>query len=123
MRELLIAAGLTAALVGLAVLLLVRWESLFYWGLLLVAAGMIVGVPTGFVYHVLLYRTLRRRDRLEKGWIWKPFKLHVHLERGDKLRVMPWAYMGALGFFAIVLGQILMASAILKVYVGIYSSL
>lgn len=116
MRELLIAAGLTCALVALAALLLVRWETLFFWGMLLVAAGMVVGVPTGFVYHVLLYRLLMRKKKLVRGWIWKPFDLHVHLDRGEKIHVMPWAYIGALGFFAIVLGQVLLASAIIKCY-------
>jgi hypothetical protein len=117
-RELLIVAGLIAALVGLAALLLVAWETLFYWGLVLVAAGMILGVPTGLVYHVLLHRVLRRRGKLRKGWIWKPFELHEHLDRRDRLGVMPWAYAGGLGFFAIVLGQVLLASAIFKCYVG-----
>ncbi|MBW2261821.1 MAG: hypothetical protein JRG91_07600 [Deltaproteobacteria bacterium] len=118
MRELLIVAVLIAALVGLAALLLVAWETLFYWGIVLVAAGMVVGVPTGFVYHVLLYRVLKRRSKLAKGWIWKPFELHVHLDHRDRLSVMPWAYVGALGFFAVVLGQVLLASAIFKCYVG-----
>ena len=31
---------------------------------------------------------------------------------------MPWAYAGGLGFFAIVMGQVLLASAVAKVYFG-----
>jgi hypothetical protein len=118
MRELLIAAGLAVGLAVLASLLLVAWETLFTCGLVLIAAGMIVGVPTGLIYHVQLYRLLGRRGRIPSGWIWKPFDLHAHLERGEKLRVMPWAYVGGLGFFAVVLGQVLLASAIFKFYVG-----
>jgi len=117
MREILIASGVLAGLVVLAALLLASWEALFVWGSVLVAAGMVLGVPTGFVYHVQLYRALRRLDRLARGWIWKPFEMHVHLERRDRLRVVPWAIAGAVGFFLIVIGQVLLASAIFKAYV------
>jgi hypothetical protein len=118
MREFLIAAAMIAALVVMALLFLIQWESLFYWGSVLVAAGMIVGVPTGFVYHVQLYKALHRKDRLARGWIWKPFEHHVHLDRRDRLAVMPWAIVGGLGFFIVVIGQVLVAAAIINAYVA-----
>lgn len=116
MREFLIAAALFGALVVAALLLLIQWESLFYWGSILIAVGLVTGVPTGFVYHVQLYKALRRKNKLAKGWIWKPFEHHEHLDRGDKLAVMPWAYVGGLGFFIIVIGQVLVAAAIINAY-------
>ena len=118
MREFLIAAGMIGALVIMALLFLVSWESLFYWGSILVVVGLVVGVPTGFVYHVQLYKALRRKNKLKRGWIWKPFEHHVHLDRSDKLAVMPWAVVGGLGFFVIVIGQVLVAAAIINAYVA-----
>ena len=118
MREFLIAAAILCVLVVAALLFLVRWESLFIVGIVMIAAGMVVGVPTGFVYHVQLYRALRGKNKLAKGWVWRPFEHHAHLDRRDRRRVMPWAIAGGLGFFVIVIGQALLAAALVNMYVG-----
>lgn len=114
MREVFIALGLAAALALFAALLLLPWETLFSWGGILVAAGFGFGVPTGVVYHVQLYRVLRRRDGLPRGWIWKPFDLHPRLTTWEKRVVLPWGYAGGLGFMAIVAGQVLLVAAIIR---------
>ena len=116
MREFLIAAAILCVLVVAALLFLVRWESLFIVGIVMIAAGIAVGVPTGFVYHVQLYRALRSRNRLARGWVWRPFQHHQHLDRRDKRRVMPWAIVGGVGFFIIVIGQALLAAGLINMY-------
>jgi len=116
MREFLIAAAILCVLVVAALLFLVKWESLFVVGILMIVAGMVVGVPTGFVYHVQLYRTLRVKNKIAKGWVWRPFEYHKHLDRGEWRRVMPWAIAGGLGFFVIVIGQALLAAALINMY-------
>jgi hypothetical protein len=118
MREFLIAAAILCVLVVAALLFLVQWESLFIVGIVMTAAGMVVGVPTGLVYHVQLYRVLRARNKLAKGWVWRPFEYHRHLDRRDRRRVMPWALVGGLGFLVVVVGQALFAAALINMYVG-----
>ena len=114
MREALIAAGLVVALVLFAALMLLPWETLLAWGSVLVASGFGFGVPTGVVYNVLLYRVLKRRGQVPRGWIWRPFALHGELDARQRRVVLPWAFAGGLGFFAIVVGQVVLVAAIVR---------
>jgi hypothetical protein len=116
MREFLIAAAILCVLVVAALLFLVKWESLFIVGIVMIAAGIVVGVPAGLVYHVQLYRTMRDKNKIAKGWVWRPFDYHKHLDRRDRRRVMPWAIVGGAGFFIIVIGQALLSAALINMY-------
>lgn len=73
-------------------------------GWLAVAGGLLVGVPTGAVYHVRLARALARRDRLPPRWWLRPTTLHGALEASDRSRVLPWCRAGAAGFVVTVAG-------------------
>src|SRR5690349_6655244 len=94
--ELLVVVGVLAALIGSAVVVaLVPWTALFVIGLWSTAAGLALGVPTGFWYHVALARSLRPTP--PKWWL-RPVSLPAKLDAAGRRRVMPWFYAGAVGF-------------------------
>lgn len=115
MFELLIAGGLVAMLLAAGAATFLSWSLLLQTGVWLCAAGLLLGVPTGFVYHVLLYRTLAPRGELPRGWIWKPLDQHDKLRPGERRRVLPWAGVGAAGFGVIMLGFLSMAMSVVSV--------
>ncbi len=78
--------------------------AVFTGGLWLVGAGLVFGVPAGLVYHVHLYQSLRNIDALPAGWWLRPTALHHLVPTGDRLRVLGWCYLGALGFLVILIG-------------------
>ena len=61
MRELAIVAAITAVMCVLSSLWLTPWESLYYAGIWVTVAGFVLGVPTGFIYHVRLYQPAAHR--------------------------------------------------------------
>lgn len=67
-------------------------------GLWVLAAGLLAGVPTGFWYHVVLYRSLARRITLPARWWLSPVALHPHLTGDEAARIRPWFLAGGLGF-------------------------
>jgi hypothetical protein len=73
-------------------------------GLWTLAAGLLVGVPTGFWYHVLLYQVLSPRTRLPQKWWWAPVDLHPLLTQQELARLKPWFAIGGLGFVLSVAG-------------------
>jgi hypothetical protein len=73
-------------------------------GLWTLGAGLVVGVPTGFWYHVLLYRVLSPRIALPEKWWWTPVDLHPHLTRQELARLKPWFTIGGVGFALSVAG-------------------
>jgi hypothetical protein len=79
-------------------------ELLLFGGAWLVGAGFALGLPTGFVYHVALYRSLRRIDALPAQWWLKPTALHGRIPAGDRVWVLGWCYAGAFGLFVILVG-------------------
>jgi hypothetical protein len=108
MIETFLALALLGGLVGGAALFaLVPWEMLFGGGIILVGVGMLVGVPAGFMYHVVLYRTLRPRAPLPRWWLLHPFGLHDRLSSDEKRPVMFWARLGAAGFVVAMLGCVM----------------
>lgn len=73
-------------------------------GLWMLTAGLLVGVPTGFWYHVLLYRVLSPRIALPSKWWWSPVDLHLHLTGPELSRLKPWFTIGGVGFVLSVVG-------------------
>jgi hypothetical protein len=67
-------------------------------GLWLLAAGLLAGVPTGFWYHVVLYRLLTRKMALPAKWWLAPVALHPHLTGDEAARIRPWFRAGGVGF-------------------------
>lgn len=112
MRELGIVAATTALMCLLSGVWFTPWETLYYNGIWVTGAGFIVGVPTGFVYHVRLYRTLNPRGELPRGWYWRPLRFNARLRKGERSGVMSWCYVGGLGFAVICMGLLMMAAGV-----------
>src|SRR5580765_115056 len=73
-------------------------------GLVAIALGLVVGLTTGFWYHVMLHRTLSTRMRLPSRWWLSPSRLHRHLTAGEWRRITPWYRLGGIGFALCVVG-------------------
>jgi hypothetical protein len=106
------------ALVGLLaaaglVLPLVPAELIVQGGGLIIALGAVLGLPTGFWYHVKLRAALARHDELPARWWLRPVSLHEHLTSEDRPAVLRWFYVGGFGFLAIVLGSLAVAAGVL----------
>lgn len=99
------------ALVGVVVPLLpAEWVVQAGW--LCTAAGLMVGVPTGFWYHVKLRACLKRGDRLEERWWLRPSSLHCRLEPEERPSVLVWFALGGAGFVVTVAGCILIGAGV-----------
>ena len=66
--------------------------------------GLLLGVPTGFWYHVILYRCLQARIPLPRRWWVSPADLHSHLAEAERRPIRPWYRIGGVGFVLCVLG-------------------
>jgi hypothetical protein len=66
--------------------------------------GLVVGVPTGFWYHVILYRLVSAKIRLPRHWWLSPSSLHRHLTGPEQRRINAWFRMGGAGFVLSVVG-------------------
>ncbi len=66
--------------------------------------GLAVGVPTGFWYHVVLYRFVSTKARLPRAWWLHPSTLHCHLTSAEHRRVTLWYRLGGAGFVLSVAG-------------------
>ena len=66
--------------------------------------GLVVGVPTGFWYHLVLYRIVSRKVPVPRAWWLSPSKLHVHLTDAEQRRISPWYRLGGIGFVLSVVG-------------------
>ncbi len=73
-------------------------------GFVTLALGLLVGMPTGFWYHVLLYRVLTPRMTLPPKWWWAPVDLHRHLTEQEMARLKPWFTIGGVGFVLSIVG-------------------
>jgi hypothetical protein len=112
MRELGIVAAVTAVMCLLSGVWLTPWETLYYGGVWITAAGFILGLPTGFIYHVRLYQVLHPRGELPQGWFWRPLHYNSRLTSEERNSVMAWCYAGGLGFVIICLGLLMMAAGV-----------
>jgi hypothetical protein len=66
--------------------------------------GLAIGTPTGFWYHVVLYRMLAPRIALPPRWWWSPSDLHRHLTDAERRRIEPWYRIGGAGFVLCIAG-------------------
>lgn len=66
--------------------------------------GLVVGVPTGFWYHVVLYRLVSAKTPLPRKWWLSPSNLHRHLTSAEHRRVAIWYRIGGAGFVLSVAG-------------------
>ena len=112
MRELGIVAAITAVMCLLTGVWFTPWETLYYGGIWVAVAGFVVGVPTGFIYHLRLYQTLHPRGDLPGGWFWRPIRYNSRLLPEERHRVMSWCYIGGLGFVVICFGLLMMGAGV-----------
>lgn len=105
MFELALAGALALLLVGAAALLFwVPWGWLLAAGITLAALGLLVGVPTGLVYHVRLRAVLAHAGALPARWWLHPTRLHERIDQARRRYVMWPFHAGAAGFLAIIIG-------------------
>jgi len=107
MFELLLAAAIVLALVVIGLLTVAITPGLMIeFGLWVLAGGLILGVPTGLWYHLVLYRTLSGRGHLKPGWWRRPVELHPLLTPQEYNHVRPWFVAGAVGFVLCCVGGV-----------------
>lgn len=82
--------------------------TLLWCALGITGVGCAIGLPTGFMYHVVLRRELSRAGQLKPGWFWRPIQQHVHLEESALDQVRPWLVSGGVSFLLIMLGLALL---------------
>lgn len=110
MTEAAIVLGLVIMLVVVGTLVVsLPWTAIVFAGAGLIAFGFVLGVPTGFYYHVALYKRLAPRKALPERWYWSPVRYHALLRDDERSSVLCWFYLGATGFTLIVLGGGVMA--------------
>jgi hypothetical protein len=100
----LIAVAVAGLIVSLAAIVTAGLTALLGLGLL--ALGLVVGVPTGFWYHVVLYRLASPKVPLPRRWWLSPGRLHRHLTAAEQRRIEPWFRIGGVGFVLCVAGGV-----------------
>jgi hypothetical protein len=92
----------------------VSLPSVIELGLWALAIGLVTGLPTGFWYHVVLYRMLSKRMTLPRRWWLFPGRLHPSLAMHETARVRPWFLLGAFSFMlSLGGGMVALAGALL----------
>lgn len=107
MLELLLVIGalLAVGLIGL-ITVVITPQLMIEFGLWVLAAGLLIGIPTGLWYHVVLYRQLAGRITLPRRWWKAPVELHQLLTPQEFTRVRPWFMSGAIGFVLCLVGGV-----------------
>lgn len=103
---LLVLSGMVA--IGLAglVSIVITPQLMVELGFWVLAVGLLIGIPTGFWYHVALYRQLSPRIALPSRWWRAPVELYPQLTPAEYRQVRPWFVVGAAGFLLCCLGGI-----------------
>jgi hypothetical protein len=110
MRDGVAMAEAVWALVLLVVLGAITAARTFAWGELievgqaLMLRASAIGIPLELVYFALLALALRNNPARPRGWYWRSFEHHHLLTRTQRLRVLPFFFLGALAFLGIALG-------------------
>ena len=80
------------------------WGELVELGQALMLRAAAIGIPVELVYFALLALAIRKHPACPKGWYWRSFEHHPLLTRAQRLRVLPFFYLGALSFLGIAIG-------------------
>ncbi len=105
------AVGSVGLVILLATLLTAPVLILGAIGVLLL--GLVVGVPTGFWYHVVLYRIVSSKLPVPRRWWVSPSALHVHLTDAEERRIRLWYRLGGIGFMLSMVGGLAAIAALL----------
>ncbi len=73
-------------------------------GIGILLLGLVMAVPTGLWYHVVLYRCVSTKMQLPRTWWVSPSGLHSHLTEGERRRINPWYRIGGTGFVLCLVG-------------------
>lgn len=112
MRETLLAIGLFGLLAASAAAVqFLDWTFWVWAGVACIAIGLVIGVPAGVWYHVVLHRALAPRGVLPKHWIWNPTGQHKLLTEGERPGVLGWFYVAAASWSVSVLGCVFIGVA------------
>jgi hypothetical protein len=79
-----------------------------------IAAGFVIGLPAGTLYHLKLYRCLATRGPVPKSFWLRPTSLHQELEPTEWRGIAPWFLIGGAGFALIVLGCVVVMLGLLR---------
>jgi len=90
-----------------AVISFLNFETLAIVGLVLTAVGLLLGTPTGLMYHVVLHRVLRTRGTVPERWWLNPVRHHEGLSPEEMASFSLWFKLGAVGFLLAVVGCVL----------------
>ena len=105
MPEALLVVALLALLVAGGLLApLLSWTAVLQLGVLGVAFGLALGIPTSLVYHVKLARVLSARGELPARWWLSPTRLHALLRGAERRSVLRWFFAGGAGFVITLAG-------------------
>jgi hypothetical protein len=103
--EFLVVALMLVLLGGMTVLgLLLRFDVVLGLGALLLAVGLLLGLPTGFLYHLRLFQALRPQGGMPRWWWLSPTRHNQRLREDARDDVLRWFRLGGLGFMLTVLG-------------------
>jgi len=117
--EVLVVLGVVAGLALFSLLgALIAPATLVYAGGVIAAFGLAAGVPTGFWYHVALYRVLRHRGPLPVRWWLHPVPLHSRLREEERSGVLRWFVLGGVGFGVVVIGCGTVVLGLLVAFMG-----
>jgi len=76
-------------------------------GFLCLGIGLLVGVPSGCLYHLALYQVLASQDSLPSKWWLRPTDFHAGLAQDQLAKIRPWYLLGALSFTIALVGGLL----------------
>lgn len=67
-------------------------------GTTFIALGLILGIPIGFYYHLLLFQRKKLLGRELKGWWISPRRYHEYLPEKERRILDRWFWIGAVFF-------------------------
>ncbi|MEK7851311.1 MAG: hypothetical protein AAB275_05470 [Deltaproteobacteria bacterium] len=73
-------------------------------GVTLIAIGLILGVPIGFYYHLLLFQRKKLLGLELKGWWISPRRYHEYLPEKERRILNRWFWIGAVFFNIAMIG-------------------
>jgi hypothetical protein len=100
---------------GLAVIW-IPWQILLISGFVGIGIGLLIGVPTGFYYHVLLRRSLLKDPPLPLKWWLHPTRFHDRIKSDERQRIFVYFYLGAAGFFLILIGAFITMLSVVRLW-------
>jgi hypothetical protein len=84
-------------------------------GIVLLVAGLAVGIPTSTVYHWRLHALLAPRGVLGRGWVWNPTRHHRELvDERERVWVLTPFFVAGLAFMACIGGLVIVVAALLR---------